>query len=689
MLQKLACIWIFVLLGTLTYGQDVTRDTIDLSNLSIKELSKLKSTYRATDMEKSIGQAIEAASKKPLTLRKSPSIISVITSEEIEKSGARDLMDVLMLIPGMEFNLDVEGVVALSFRGLWSNEGTISMQIDGHEVNEIAYASLQLGNHYPLDQIKKIEILRGPGSAIYGGCAEYAVINIFTKQGEDIKGLNAKVALEQAKGTYARQNLGFNAGNKSDDFSYAVTGSIGRGQRSNRDYTDVYNSSYNMAGNSNLNPTYLSTRLAYKKLSVNLIYDNYKMTTRDETIRILSKPYPLNFLSIMTQVKYSTQVGKKTSLTARLEHKFAEPWMFNGQPEPIDSSYYFYVLKSNRYGANVSLLWDPLYWLNVNYGLATYVDQGRQTGGGMFRTDSTDKVSYFNSAPFVQTLIKTSIANITAGARYDISTAFGSAFNPRLGATKRLGIFNLKLLYASSFRAPAIESIQNVINNTRLKPEKSQTVELEASVKLRKDMYISVNLFEITTANAIRYFVSSDTTNAGFPDGYRNSNRSTGSKGFEFEYKYKTDWGFVNVAYSFYTIRNKNVDEANSVPAERDMTLGTARNKLNIMGSINLTDKLFLSPSINYLGKRYGYSTVDADEAGILTKYKPQTTLNVFAGCNELIEHLDIGLGIYNLTNTRIIYPQAYNSLHAPLPGMGRSIYLKVNYKMPFKKESK
>ena len=154
MRSLLILIFTFVLAESI-FGQDrgnvlPVLDTNDLSNMSIEELSKMKSKYVASDMEKTISLAIEAASRKPLTLRKSPSIISVITSEEIERTGAKDLMDIFRMIPGMEFNVDVEGVVALSFRGMWANEGNVLLQIDGQEMNETAYASLQFGNHYPI-----------------------------------------------------------------------------------------------------------------------------------------------------------------------------------------------------------------------------------------------------------------------------------------------------------------------------------------------------------------------------------------------------------------------------------------------------------------------------------------------------------------------------------------------------------
>ena len=687
--MKLLYTVIFILFAVASFGQgrppEPITDSTDLSNLSIDELSKMKSRYAATEMEKTINLAIEAASRKPLTLRKSPSIISVITEEEIEKSGARDLMDIFPLIPGLEFNVDVEGVVALSFRGLWANEGSISLQIDGQEVNEIAYASLQFGNHYLLGQIKKIEIIRGPGSAIYGGCAEYAVINIVTKKGEDLKGASANIVVGQTDETYATQKVSLMAGNKINDFSYSLAGMLSRGQRSNLKYTDVYDSSYAMPGNSNMNDAYFNIGLKYKNLSVQFVYDNYQNTNRDNLIRIMSKPYPLNFLNCMTQVKYEKRLNRKLQLAGKFDYKYSEPWSFLGQPEPIDSEYTPYRLKASTYKANISALWDPFYWLNVNCGIEAYVDHGLLTLGQLFRTDSTDHVTYVNYAPFAQVLIKSRLANITVGARYDVSTAFGHAFNPRVGITKRVGIFNFKLLYASSFRAPAIESIQYGLDGMRLKPEQSNTLEFEGSVMVRKGMYLAVNVFDINTAHAIRYFVKTDSIITGYPDGYRNSDKIIGSQGIEVEYKYKSSFGFVNLVYSYYTIQNKNVDDANAVPGNPAVTLGTAQHKFAVLASINLSSKIYLSPSVNFLGRRYSYTAVDTNDNGILSVFKPQTQVNLYLGSNNLVKDFSFGVGVSNITNERIVYLQAYNSLHAPLPGMGREYYLTVNYRLPFK----
>ncbi len=687
---RIVFIFIFILFAENAFCQKnadtiVITDSTDLSDYSLEELSKLKSRYKATDIEKNISQAIEAASHKALPLRKTPSIISVITEDDILKSGARELMDVFKLIPGIDFNVDVEGVVGISFRGMWANEGNLLLQFDGQEMNENAYSSLQLGNHYPISNIKKIEVIRGPGSAIYGGCAEYAVINIITKKGDEIKGISVEGLLAQTANSYSRQDLTLTIGNKINDFNYAMSGFIGRGQRSNFDYTDVYGKSFNMTNNSNLNPQFFNFNIGYKHFSFTFIYDNYRTTTRDGYISSLSQPYPCDFLSYMTELKYTKKINKKFEFFTKLNYKHSTPYTFDGNPALVDSSYGYYKVNINRYRLNITSIWEPAYWVNAQFGFEGNYDEGFKPNGYLFVTDNSSYVSYINYAPFAQILINTRFANITLGARYDFSSAFGSAFNPRLGITKKVGIVNFKLLYASSFRAPSIENIQYEIDKIKLKPEQTKTIEFETSVKISKNMFLSVNLFDITTQNAIRYFVKTDSVINGDPDVYRNINKIIGSQGAEIEYYYKTKLGFIKVIYSYFSVGNKNVDSSNIVANDRTITLGNAQNKLTVMGNKNIGKYFFVTPSINFLDKRYAdVSTDSSGKEKLLEIIKPQAIFNIYLGCNDLVKNLFFGIGINNITNERKQYLQAYNSLHATLPGLGREFFLKLNYKIQY-----
>ena len=140
--------------------------------ISIDELLKMKTTV---------------ASKTALNPRETPGIISIITNEEIKNMGARDLVDVLRTVPGINFAYDDAGVIGIQMRGNWAHEGKVLLIIDGQEFNDLKYNTLQFGRHFDVNQIKRIEIIRGPGSALYGGNAELGVINIITYSGEELK----------------------------------------------------------------------------------------------------------------------------------------------------------------------------------------------------------------------------------------------------------------------------------------------------------------------------------------------------------------------------------------------------------------------------------------------------------------------------------------------------------------------
>src|SRR5947209_7894913 len=96
---------------------------------------------------------VAVASQKSSTLREAPGVVTVVSREEIQSSGARDLIDVLSLVPGFWFGVDVEGVVDVGLRGVWAHEGKTLLLVDGVEMNELLYSNNELFNHYPLGNI--------------------------------------------------------------------------------------------------------------------------------------------------------------------------------------------------------------------------------------------------------------------------------------------------------------------------------------------------------------------------------------------------------------------------------------------------------------------------------------------------------------------------------------------------------
>src|SRR5262245_58403857 len=122
-----------------------------------------KKDVRELSLEELLDTPISVASKaQARTARETPGVVTAMTREEIHASGARDLLEVLQLIPGFSFHSDVEGVVGAGFRGMWGHEGKVLLIVDGIELNELLYSTNPFGGHVPVQLIERVEVIRGP-----------------------------------------------------------------------------------------------------------------------------------------------------------------------------------------------------------------------------------------------------------------------------------------------------------------------------------------------------------------------------------------------------------------------------------------------------------------------------------------------------------------------------------------------
>jgi iron complex outermembrane receptor protein len=114
----------------------------------------------------------------------SPSAVTVITREDIETFGAVNLPDLLRLVPGMDVLMTTPDYTAVTARMNWTNEGNhLLALVDGREVTiELAGFPYWQAQSISMEDIERIEVLRGPGSALYGANALSGVINITTRR---------------------------------------------------------------------------------------------------------------------------------------------------------------------------------------------------------------------------------------------------------------------------------------------------------------------------------------------------------------------------------------------------------------------------------------------------------------------------------------------------------------------------
>ncbi|MCK5003848.1 MAG: TonB-dependent receptor [Candidatus Aminicenantes bacterium] len=144
--------------------------------LSVNELMKL-------DLEKFLNVEVISASKKSEKLFTAPATVYVITEEEIERLGFLHLQDALSYIPSV-YLYNPHSWVWGGQRGLVSNFSQTLLLINGREVNNLIAQEGFISRQFATHNIKRIEIMASPGSALYGANALAGVINVITKDSD-------------------------------------------------------------------------------------------------------------------------------------------------------------------------------------------------------------------------------------------------------------------------------------------------------------------------------------------------------------------------------------------------------------------------------------------------------------------------------------------------------------------------
>ncbi len=629
-------------------------------------------------LEALLNAPVDVATVKPQTTRQTAGIVTVITREEIVSSGARDLIDVLRLVPGFSFGVDVQGTVDVGVRGNWGHEGKTLLLVDGQEMNELLYSTNALGNHYPIDQIQKIEIIRGPGSAIYGGFAELAVINVITRGADELHGVTVSGAYGQMEHGFGRRTVSVALGERfASGLTLSLSAFFGQGNRSDRTYTDFDGGSFSSVDDAAENPLFLNLALGYEGLKLRVIYDDFTFGGQDGYGTVLPGKTDGHFKSFITDVRYDLKLSDKLTVTPRLSFRHQTPWNYTDPDSAV-----FYDKSVMRLLGNVMVSYDAMSGLNLLAGVEGYYDYAklndmRLVGSQMLFGTKAD-VSYLTVAGIFQALYNSSIANFTVGARYEYHSQFGSSFVPRAAITKVFGRFHAKLLASQAFRAPGIE---NINLNPDIKPEKTTVFEAEVGYKLTDHMFLSLNAYDITINRPIVYDYDPVSGN----EIYQNYGQ-TGTRGIEAEYRMRYKWGSATANYSFYSASGKNNIAPYEVPGDDSVMLAFPAHKVSVSGSWNLWGNLSVNPSGAVVSERWGYLKGDGMGNPMVGRLDPALLLNVNVLYRNLfVKGLDAGFGAFNLLGTNAPYLQPYDGGHAPLPGPSRELVLRLSYTQSFR----
>jgi outer membrane receptor protein involved in Fe transport len=444
---------------------------------------------------------ISGAAKYDQTARQAPASVSIITSEEIERYGYRTLADALVTRRGFfvsyDRNYTYVGVRGFSRPTDYNNR--ILLLLDGHSVNENVYGAAQLGSEFPieLDVVDHIEIIRGPGSALYGTGAMLAVVNVVLKKGSALNG--GRLAL--GGGSYGRLQGTISAGKELErgpDLLASVFGTDVNGQ-------DLYYPEFDSPETGNGIARGVDSERSYGGIA-SATWGDFRLmglwTARDKGIPTGSYETEFGNAGARTSdrhqfldLRYEHGATPNLLLTARV---YADHYGYKG----------FYPYEAlfrdgtddNWYGGEVRARWDPMpnnrLTVGAEYRSDTRADyRSFDAGVPSFQGDFPFDVTSFYLQDEFQL---TPTLAVTAGVRHDRYSTTGSSTNPRAAI-----VFNpspsstAKLLYGRAFRAPNVyETRYGNGANPDLEAERIETIEAIWEQRLSPSFYGTVSLYQ-------------------------------------------------------------------------------------------------------------------------------------------------------------------------------------------------
>lgn len=667
--------------GTILNAQinDSTLSFSELKKLSLEDLMNVK-VVTSTGNEQKI---IEA-----------PSTMIVITDQLIKERGYEELDDALRDIPGIDF-IHVLGAypTIMAFRGTMGDENRrILFMIDGIIENSIMGGFEMGGPAYSLHNVQRIEIIWGPGSAVYGANAYSGVINIITKKGEDINGATFQRGFGSYNTTFEKVFIGI----KKSNLDFSCSGSLYRtdGPKfSNRhpSYSDAYvDNAWSFNGKIEYTIKRSITTIGFHAFNTPM-GDGTFANSPTKLLGIPSqgnenlgtsgylsanirgeKPSLWNPYTRTAYIRNYLEVNKKTALITRIiyretgvsekSYSYATDAKFNNQvvKRNIWANY------SNRVLGDIVINYSPGKNHKITAGLQFYQDNLERGFREVYQDTLIDTIDHIpvsgiystfkprvytiqnNTGVFAQYVITTKFlhkTDFTLGARYDNNSIYGITFNPRSGIIiQPHEKITCKLLYGRAFRAPTNFELYSKspvrIPNPDLKPEIMNTYDVNIIYTPSKFWIARFSIFQNNLTNVIVQDVP-------IGGGLR-QNQNVGStiiNGFEatLDISVKTINGFLNFTYQ----EGKGNDGTKD-----DSIANIAKFKGNI-GAVIQIDKLF---SISIISNWVGPRTVSAKNP--LGKVDGYFTTNVVISTVNLFDNrICASLNIRNLFNQRYFDP--------------------------------
>ena len=493
--------------------------------------------FLSLSLDELVAQKVTISTNTRQMLAKAPAVVSVITAEDIKATGATNLADILEGVPGIHVRSShFADRPLVHIRG--ANATQTLLMVNGAPLKDLMWGYGIFWKGLPASMIERVEIIRGPGSALFGSDASAGAINVITRtagrieqpkagvrlgsfdtrtgwvqhgsnwNGYDI-GLTAELSATDGYNPYIASDGQHEQGDahygwRNEDIRFAMA----RGDwRLLADYMRHGDLETGLTGAGVLDPV---TRASDRRYNIDLLYDNESF----------AKDWGLNAELRFAHLDYSSgdgfqerppgySDGTYTYASGVINRMRSAERKLNGEVSGLYTGVDGHAI---RLGAG--------YVRQDLYSVEQFINSGTGPDGtpldGTTVVDVSDTPYAFApekartiSYLFLQDIWTLADAwELTAGARYDHYSDFGGTLNPRLAlvwqSTDRL---TTKLMYGQAFRAPSYQELYAVTSrslpNPDLAPERSRTWDLAFSYAASKGLRLGLTLYHFAQSDLI------------------------------------------------------------------------------------------------------------------------------------------------------------------------------------------
>jgi outer membrane cobalamin receptor len=658
--------------------------------------------------------SVSIATGSAQSLRRAPAVATVITAEEIATMGATDLDQVLETVPGMHVARSVLNYEPLYvMRGIFSaNNPQILLLQNGVPMTTLLTGSRgPLWGGYPLDQVARIEILRGPGSAVYGADAYSGVINIITKSAAEMPGTQ----LILGGGSFQTRDGSILHGGKLGPADVATYLRVGGTDGFRRVITaDAQTARDKIFGtHASLAPGPVNVDYDAVDANVNLGLDKWRLrgdyklrhnmgtgagigsaldpVGKEQSERItadlgwtdadVADDWTVGFTASVMQYKQRITTDLRLSPPGTRFPTGVFPDGFIGHPDTserqIRASGFAMYSGFRDHKLRFGLGRDHL---NMYY-TATIKNYLFNAAGIPVPTGPV--IDYSQIQPFLlphrRTINYVNIQDewqfardwtLTAGVRHDNYSDFGTTTNPRMALVWDAAIdMTAKLLYGKAFRAPSFNESYGINNpvqrgNPQLQPETIGTLEAAFSWQARKDLNVNLNIFRTDLTQLIRTAPVPGAAGAAF----QNIGNQDG-KGAELELAWDAS-RTVRVSGNYAYQRNTD-------PATGKDAGYAPHHHLYSRADWQARGFGVVSAQINHVADR---RRAAGDTRPKIPDY---TTFDLSLSTHQGLGNWEVSVALRNLFNADVREPTlAPGTIPNDLPMAPRSIYLRATYRL-------